>query len=350
MTTFRLATPEDDGVMRAMARENAMRTWVDMAVEREPSFFAGMNRFGCDWAVIAEENDQVVGMYTASVLPAHVNGREERIGYLGGLRVNAEHRRRIRYLREGYASIRRLAPVTHSCPFWFTVVADENQAARRLLEAGVAGLPAYRPIGRVIGCAVAASRGRKRGLWRRATEQDVGALVSFHNERAAKVDCSPVLNDERIRRIGLDAFVVHERDTAIHGVAALWDQRAYKQLVARRYRRPIGALVPLWNVAARLLRRVPLPREGGELQQTFMAFLALSDRAQSDADPLLRDLLTFCPTPVASLTLHASEPWVPALKALKPISYPMTVYQVVFDGDDTCPPVGHAVQPEGALL
>ena len=350
MTTFRLATPEDDGVMRAMMRDNAMRTWVDMAVEREPSFFAGMNRFGCDWAVIAEDGGDVIGMYTASVLPAHLNGQPERIGNLGGLRVNAAHRRRIRHLRGGFATVRALAPVSGTQPFWFTVIADENTAARRILESGIAGLPTYRAIGQMSGFAVETARGRHRGLWRRVDEHDVDSLVAFHNTRASAFQCSPELNDERVRRIGLDAFVVYERGGAVHGVAALWDQRAYKQLVARRYRRPIGPIVPVWNAVARLLRRVPLPREGSELRQTFIAFLALSDQAHSDSAALFRDLLTYCRTPVASLTLHPSHPWLAALHALKPIRYPMTVYQVVFDGDDTCPRVGHAVQPEGALL
>ena len=350
MTTFRLATPDDDGVIRAMLRDNAMPTWVEMAVEREPSFFAGVNHFGCDWAVIAEDRGDAIGMYTASVLPVHLNGRPERIGYLGGLRVNAAHRRRIRHLREGFATVRRLAQVSLTRPFWFTVIADDNRTARRFLESGIAGLPEYRPIGRVVGHALASSRGRRRGLWRRADEGDLEELISFHNGHASAAHCSPVLDAERVRRIGLDAFVVHEHAGETRGIAALWDQRAYKQLVARRYRRPIGALVPIWNVAARLLRLVPLPRTGGELHQTFIAFLALSDLASSDSAELLRDLLTYCRTPVASLTLHASHPWLPALKALKPIRYPMTIYQVAFDGDDARPLAGRAVQPEGALL
>ena len=125
----------------SLLRGNPMPTWVDMAIEREPSFFAGKDLVGHDWAVIAEDEGDVVGMYTASVLPAHVDRRPERLGYLGGLRVNPGYRRRIRYLRDGYASIRKLAPVTGTVPWWFTVVAAENKTARRLLESGVPGLP-----------------------------------------------------------------------------------------------------------------------------------------------------------------------------------------------------------------
>ena len=145
MTTFRVATDSDDAVLRAMLRENGMPTWVEMTIEREPSFFAGKNLFGRDWAVIAEDKGDVVGMYTASVMPVHLNGKPTTLGYLGGLRVNPRHRRRIRYLREGYASIGRFAP--GAVPWWFTVVAAENESARRLLERGVPGMPPYHPQG-----------------------------------------------------------------------------------------------------------------------------------------------------------------------------------------------------------
>src|SRR5205085_2671642 len=163
------------------------------------------NLFGRDWAVIAEDNNDVIGMYTASVMPVHLNGKPTNLGYLGGLRVNPQHRRRIRYLREGYASIGRFAP--EPVPWWFTVVAAEDEPAKRL-----------------------------------------------------------------------DFYICGD------SVAALWDQRAFKQIVARRYRKP--KLVPLYNAYARAMRRIPLPREGAALEQTFIAFLAMpSDYA------LLQDLL-----------------------------------------------------------
>jgi len=66
VTTFRVATEADDATLRAMLRENGMPTWVEMTMEREPSFFAGKDLYGRDWAVIAEDKDDVIGMYTAS--------------------------------------------------------------------------------------------------------------------------------------------------------------------------------------------------------------------------------------------------------------------------------------------
>jgi hypothetical protein len=371
-----VATEADDAAIRAMLRENGMPTplrsgaqsHVEMTIEREPSFFAGKDLAGHDWAVIAEEKGDVIGMYTAAVMPVHLNGSPTRLGYLGGLRVNPAHRRRIRYLREGYASIGRFAP--ENVPWWFTVVAAENEGARRLLEAGVAGLPPYQPQGDYVTYALPVARGRRRGLWRRVewsadvssavagrprpatrcpggTPEQCGRdarapseIVDFYNRAAARFQYSPVLSEELAKR--LDFYVYGD----IEAVAALWDQREFKQIVARRYRRPVGSLVPLYNAYARLFGRIPLPREGCALEQTFIAFLAMSEGA--DAHALLQDLLSHCRTPAASIGLHRNHPLVPVVERFKPVRYPARIYAVTFNGAP--PDSALPAQPEAALL
>jgi GNAT acetyltransferase-like protein len=348
VTTLRLATPADDALLRSILRSNGMPTWVDMAIEREPSFFAAKDLYGRDWAVIAEDNDEVVGMYTASVLPVHVNGRLEQVGYLGGLRVNAAHRRRIRYLREGYASIEPLAPTCGTVAWWFTVVAAENHSARRLFEAGIKGLPAYHLQGDYVTYALPTARGRRLGLWRQADEADLNRMLELHNRQAACFHYSPVLDRALVGRIGRDRFYLHEQDGAILALAALWDQRAFKQVVARRYRAPVGAFVPCYNLYARLSRRIPLPRAGGALDQTFIAFLAIAEGAMPMAASLLQDLLSLCETPAASIGLHGGHALTDVLERFKPIRYPAKVYAVSFDQK---PAVDlRPAQPEAALL
>lgn len=320
MTTFRLATRDDDATVRALLRETAMPSWVDMAIER--SHFEAN-----EWAVVAEEKGDVVGIYTASVLAAHVDGRPLRLGYLGGLRVKPQHRRRIRHLRAGYASVPVLARET--VPWWFTTIGSDNLVARRLLEAGVPGLPAYHFRGEYETFALPASRGRRRNIWR------PGVDVALHNALASRFQCSPVLDDDLVRRAG--RFFVCDG-----GVAALWDQRAFKRIVARRYRRP--ALIAPYNAYARMFRRVPLPREGAALDHTFIAFFAM----ESPTVEAIEDLLSHCETPVATIGMHAENPLHEIVRRFKPMSTRSRVYAVSFNG--SVPPNGRPAQPEAALL
>jgi hypothetical protein len=290
-------------------------------------------------------------MYGASVLPVCINGAIEHLGYLGGLRVQPAHRRRIRHLREGYASIRRLAPEATTLPWWFTVVAKENDVARRLLESGVAGLPRYRAIGNYTTYAIASARGRSLSRWRRLLAGEIPALLIWHRQLAAGQQLSPVLDEQRIRKLGLDSVWVCIESNAFVGLAVLWNQSAYKQVVARRYRGALHWLRPAYNGYARLARRIVLPAQGCALEQSFIAFLTLAPQVQSDRDAardMLADLLSKCSTPVATLGLHDEHPLLPTLLSFRPMRYSAQVYAVEFD--DAARLDGRPVQPEAALL
>lgn len=354
MTHLRLATPEDDARLRALLRENGMPTWVDMSLEREPSFFAGHGYGGEDWAVLAEDRGELVGMYTAAVRPVHLNGEVRRTGYLGGLRVQPAHRRRIRHLREGYASIPRLAPLRPEHGWWMTVVASDNQPARRLLEAGVAGLPSYRALGQIETLALSTDRARARAAgapWRPVREAELPQLLDWRSRQAPRHQFSPAVDAALLTRIGLAHAWVHEHGGRIGGFAVLWDQSAFKQIVARRYAPALRRALPLYNAWARLTGRVRLPQEGGALAQTFIAFLTLDPALESHPDAahaLIDGLLARCATPVASLGLHAGHAWLAPLRRRTALRYPATVYAVEFDGAARLD--GRPVQPEVALL
>ncbi len=348
MTDFRLAGPDDDARLRALLRENGLPTWVEMSMQYEPSYFAAHDWFGRDWAVIAEEQGQTVGMYSAGIKPVFIDGRAERLGYLGGLRVRAPHRRRIRHLRGGYASIARLAPERGPRDWWFTVVSSENDNARRLLEAGVRGLPAYHPLGDYLTLALPTARARRTGAWTALGADELPAALAFHNAIAARHQCAPVLDAALVERIGRTHCRVLRTGAGLAGFAVLWDQRAFKQIVACRYRPPIGALIGAYNLYARLARRIPLPRAGAALAQTHLAFLALDDAVLDEGPAVLRDLLAHCATPIAALGLHAGHALVERLAPLRPLRYPARVYAVT---ESAAPALAALpVQPEVALL
>ncbi|BCO27502.1 hypothetical protein MIZ03_2390 [Rhodoferax lithotrophicus] len=351
MTEFRIATTKDDAVLRQLLRENGMPSWVEMSMEREPSYFAAHHMYGHDWAVLALENGRPFGMYSAAAVPLHVNGKAISAGYLGGLRVHSSERQRIRHLRNGYASIRELAPVLPELPWWFTVIAEENTRARRVLEAGLKGMPRYQPLGDLTTYAISTARARHHGLWRPAQVDDVAAMLAFHARHAPHAQLTPVLSASLVERIGLHCFWLHCEGTKIVAMAALWDQRLFKQVVAQSYHRYLRWGLPLYNRFAHLTHRVVLPLPGQALAQSFIAFFAMQPSVQERLDfvrNLLSDLLSHCQTPVAALGLRSGHPLIPVVSSFKPLSYCAKVYAVEFDSAAQLD--GRPVQPEVALL
>src|SRR5436305_13802153 len=84
-------------------------------------------------------------MGSRSVWNAFVNGEPCRLGYLSQLRVDQAHRRRKRLLTAGYDLIRSFRR-PDEMSFDLTSIVADNEVARRLLGAGLPGLPTYREI------------------------------------------------------------------------------------------------------------------------------------------------------------------------------------------------------------
>lgn len=345
MITFDLATERDDADICRLLRDNSMPSWVTMTTEREPSFFSGLNRFGRDWAVVARQGRELIGMYTGAEHRVHVNGAHANLGYLGGLRVVPAFRKRHSILRTGYASIPTLSTLDDNNN-WYSCIASENHAARRVLEANLKELPKYRYVGELVTLALPQTRGRKISLWHRAQPQQMDDLCAWYNQQAKRYQFAPVLCGETARQTGAE-FFIHESNGRIEACMALWGQQAYKQVVARSYRQPLAMLRPAYNAVARLTQRVALPSVGQSLDQTFLAFLS------APQSPLLidlvRDALALCPTKVLTLGLHAQHPYLDDLqRTFHPLTYRTRIYAVHFAEIPVLD--NRPAQPEAAVL
>lgn len=357
---FRKAAPQDDTALRAMLRENSMDSWVALTLEREPSYFAGENLMGESTVVIAHRADapeQTIGMYNCAYLPVHIDGKTVRAGYLGGLRVNRPFRHRPSILKNGFASIRHIG---QGCDTFFTSVASENAVARRLLEGRIKGMPVYRPEGDMETLAVSVRHARSSGTLQQAVAADIPALVAFSNRQFAAYQFSPVLTESWLRGLSgdkgltLSDFWLLKSGAEVCGCLAVWDQRAFKQTVARGYRFPLGLLRGTYNLWAGAAGRVQLPALGKQLEQAFLAFVAFDASAESMMLDVLREGLDKVREKNAKagiLGLSVDNPLLARLKRAIPASVYRTCIETVALPGQTLPQLdGRAPQPEVAIL
>ena len=316
--TYRLAVPNDDRTIRDLLRKNDMDSWARMSIEREPSFFQGENLVGQSSAVIAYMTDapeQVIGTYAMAEQQTHVNGRPMDTAYLGALRVNPEYRHKIRFLKNGFASVRALSGIDRLTTF--TSVAIENSVARRLLEANLRGMPRYTPVGDFDSMGFSTRQGEPVELLQPAVPGDIPSLVEFFNASAASYQFSPVLSRQWLASLTgsfglrLDDFWLLKNGQDVCGCIAIWDQRSFKQIVSRGYRFPLNLLRGSYNLYARLTGRLALPRPGKQLEQVFLSFFALGKQAGDSANAVVREALTIARrkgAQVGTLGLSAQNP------------------------------------------
>jgi hypothetical protein len=311
-------------------------------------------------AVIAHKADapeQMVGMYSCTYLPVHIDGKPTQAGYLGGLRVNPSFRRRPSVLKNGFASIQHIG---QDCGTFFTSVATENVVARRILERRLKGMPTYRLEGDLETLAISVRHGRSSGILQQAVPADIPALVDFSNRQFAAYQFSPVLTESWLRGLTgdnglrLSDFWLFKNGPEVCGCLAVWDQRAFKQTVARGYRFPLGLLRGAYNLWAGAVGRVQLPGLGEQLEHAFLAFVAVDDAVGGTALDVVREGLDRVRDRNASagvLGLSVRNPLLARLKRVMPASVYRTCIETVALPGQPLPQLGgRAPQPEVAIL
>ncbi len=288
---FAIATREDEPDLRRLLRANPVGGGYVLGLEREPDAFAA--DFGLSERhvfVIARRRDtgEAIGMCERLVAPAFVNGRVERLPYLGALRVAGSHRNRIAILKGGFAALRDQAEQADELPFALTSITADNDVAKRVLTAGLKGLPLYTPLAAYSTFLLRPRRAAIAPEITPASDADWPALSAFLQSAMQPRQFAPLWSEDRLRRCGpADQFLLYRQGGAIRGAVAVWDQRVRKQVVVRGYPKAVGTVRPLVNLAAPILGLPHFPPEGSILAQAFLSHLA----AEADDPAILTALV-----------------------------------------------------------
>jgi hypothetical protein len=298
--TIHCLTPTDDSAIRALLRDASFGEDVALSLEREPDSALASSIEGDEHVALGARHrtgaGRLAGIASRAVRTVFVNGEARRIGYLGQLRIDPAFRRHRGLLAAGFEYIRSLDSGPAGPRLYLASVVADNTAARRLLARRAAGWPAFEPVDTLVSLTIPvggrpglrAARGLEcaRGSLDRiddvgASLQRAGRRHQFHPAWSRADLLSPL----RSRGLSPEDFILATRDGRVVGCLACWDQRAFKQVVVRRYSPRIARWRPLLNVLAPFTGMPHLPATGDALQFAFLSHLALD--AESDAAALI---------------------------------------------------------------
>lgn len=141
-----LAAPEDGAELAALYRcDDGFAGDIRVLFARGQDAYASLQAEGERIVVpIMREraSGRIVGMGACVIATAWVNGELTQVGYLTGMKVLPQFRRRLR-IPQVYAFLREHSPEV-TC-FYTTILAD-NPQAQRMLERPRANMPGYRPV------------------------------------------------------------------------------------------------------------------------------------------------------------------------------------------------------------
>lgn len=304
LTRVDLASPTDEPALRRLLREHPMAGEIRVTLEREPDLAIAAAVEGDSHAtIVARRRDgSLCGMGSRSVAGAFVNGRPCRLGYLSQLRLDPRARRHAglrRLLAGGYQRLRAVGAAGEA-PFDLTTVVADNRPARRLLEAGLPGLPTYvelEPFVTLVLPVPRAPAGWRDRVRRRppAAPMPPAGVVLARGTPACMGEVAACLERNRRRYqfarrftaaqllspVSSRGLVPHDFHLAIGargevvGCLALWDQSSFKQVVVRGYGRRLRLLRPVLDLLAPLLGTPRLPAPGEPLPHAYLSHVAV---------------------------------------------------------------------------
>jgi hypothetical protein len=334
------ATPEDDPELRRLLRDNPMDGEIRVSLEREPNAFLAAAVEGEPHRTIVARlpGGEIAGMGSRSVWNVFVNGEPHRLGYLSQLRVDRAYRGRKRLLTAGYDLIRSFRG-PDELPFDLTTIIADNEAARRLLSAGLPGLPAYREIEGLTTLVIpVTSRARKTSMVERgdrAALSEIAACLNLNRRRyqfAPRFTAEDLLSPERSRGLSPEDFFV---DGDARGCLALWDQSGFKQVVVRGYAPRLARWRPWLNRLSPLLGTPRLPDPGCLLPHAWISHVAVD----GDDPGVFQNLIEAAHAEARArgyvylvTGFAARHPWLPWLRRrFRPREYASVLYAVQWE-------------------
>lgn len=307
MNEFRLARPQDAAELEALSALPVPGRWIDLSYRR--------NFAHCREQVLLGRTGQgemaALALRSTPLLWRH--GAPQRLGYLGGLRIDPRHQGR-NLLAEGFALLRRLHEADPVEEYLATIV-EGNQLARRLLvERARPSWPRFFPSG--VLCTLALETSVFAGE----------ASPPPHRECRREYFPCEMPEEAGERRWWLE----HEGV-----VGCLRDLSSTRQTSVARYHGALRWLRPALNLWQRLWRRPLLPPPGGILRGGYAGFVDSDGIRPQAFEHWLRRLLGLAQARGLDwlyLGLPESDPYLPIARRFRHRLYRSQVFRVRYQG------------------
>ncbi len=335
---FRLATQADnDGILRLM-HSIVMPGDIELIYMKSPDFFKAVETQGFMRQVLVacREDGEIVATGVRALRRATVNGQAQTIGYLGELRISPEARH-ARVLFNGYKAMKALMTDGQAL-LHITTIVEGNRNAKAALtwKNRHSSIPNYVDMGLLRSYFIFPflwKRMNRRFEISHGSMESLDAIVEFIAAKAAQRQFYPLYSREdflSLRDFRIEDFHVAKENGRTVGVAALWNQTGFKQILVNKY-----------NGKMRLLKRLFshfLPGEGEVIANACVSFIAIQD----DRAEVLQAILSHIYNDVRRtnvryfmLCMHESDPLNDAVRHFPRLTYRSRLYIADYEDEES---------------
>jgi len=341
--TLRLASCRDDFALRKLVAETPMAGRISLSFLREPSYFDALNVEGdsADVIVASDERNNIVAMGNRSFKNIFIDNQKSVVGYLSGLRVAPQYRNGSILFR-GYRFLKDLDR-DRKVRYYLSTIIEDNENARRALAGRRKGMPIYHDLGRYYTMALSIRQPPRTErnddfMIRAASPDDIEGVIQFLSTEGGGKQFFPVYErpEQLLKGLGIEDILLAFHKNELYGVAAVWDQSAFRQIVVRNYAFPLKQLRPVYNIFAPPLGLPSFPQAGSQLSCLCLSLVCTKDNDCTIFRALLQAVFARYGSREAVLLsgFHERDPLLSVVRQYRHITYASRAYSVYWDGDE----------------
>lgn len=293
---IRPATASDNLLICKLC-EHAMPGHIQIALERNPNFFAG-SMVQCEnpevYVCTNDEDTLIVGLFSIGSRRVWLDGVVKNIRYFSDLRI-ADNMNRAQALFAicNYINTHQILHDTLAQ----TIVFDDNGRMKKVID--LLNLRSekhhvfryfkhgtYKSY--MLNIKNKQAQADKKCIVRNANRNDLQKIEDYIKREASKINFFPYysiydLSNAYHKGLSIDDFYIAEKDHQIIGLCAVWDQTAYKQTRVKSYSTVLRLTRPLVNILSKLTGGFVLPAPGKVIPYVSLHSILVKDH---DADVL----------------------------------------------------------------
>jgi len=282
---FRLAKPDDNEAILALAERCPQEGMISFTVHRKPRFDTLLKLLDPEsWHFIACDGDKVVGLIGVVHFMVTLHGKPAKCAYMMDFRVDPSYRSTTVTFRMVKGAVDRILASDADFVIGNFLKANNKPTVFAL---GRAGLPPGHHLGN--------NRVFNIIPWRRLTldpsyslrharESDIPELIELYRTYAANFRLSPMIDEAKLRLLsssidGLswEQFTVAIKDGRIRAVTAVWDEHPYRHYQVQRFNKQIKWANRIVRTLG-MMRSMPKPIETNKpLKQRSLVMFAHDD-------------------------------------------------------------------------
>lgn len=322
-----VADESHNGLIQAIYDADSFPGRICVKFLRNPNPVASFQREG-DKAVIillvdTERNDRPVGMGACIIRKEFIDGRVNKIGYLTGLKIVPEYRKKIFFIPKLYEYLRSI--VDDDISVFYTTILSENEAAIKLFEKKRKGIPEYSFQGEYTTYMYTSAKKQGEG---RLHQGLCEKLKIFYNESLNENNFSPVdLLDYGMKPENY--YYLEDEAGQITAACGVLNQEQTKQYQVTEYK---GLYKLASYLPSKMLGYPSFPREKANAKFKSVFALRSANENVEAAEMLLRFIAQEFPKDDFMLIgLHDSNYLKKCFEKIRHISYKSRFYTVLFD-------------------